>query len=99
MKPDYIFIENVPGIQKIDKEKDGPYKRFINFIRSEKYEFVEFIARSEEYGVPQRRKRFVLLASRIGKIGLLKKLMDLDICLTQQYVTILVIFLQYKQVS
>ncbi|MDP7947645.1 DNA cytosine methyltransferase, partial [Acinetobacter baumannii] len=73
LKPDYIFIENVPGIQKIDKEKDGPYKRFINFIRSEKYEFVEFIARSEEYGVPQRRKRFVLLASRIGKIGLPEK--------------------------
>lgn len=64
LEPDYILIENVPGIQKIDKEKDGPYKRFIAFLKANKYKVLEFIAKSEEYGVPQKRKRFVLLASR-----------------------------------
>jgi DNA (cytosine-5)-methyltransferase 1 len=68
LKPDYIFVENVPGLQKIDKDKEGPYKRFIEFLNNQGYNFVEFIARSEEYGVPQRRKRFVLLASKIGEI-------------------------------
>lgn len=73
LKPDYILIENVPGLQKIDKEKEGPYKRFVNFLRDEEYSFIEFIAKSEEYGVPQRRKRFVLMASRHGEISIPEK--------------------------
>ena len=68
LRPDYIFIENVPGLQKIDKDKDGPYKRFINFLNTQGYSYVEFVAKSEEYGVPQKRKRFVLLASRLSEI-------------------------------
>lgn len=64
LAPDYIFIENVPGLQRIDKDKDGPYKRFRNFLQDKNYKVQEFIAKSEEYGVPQKRKRFVLLASR-----------------------------------
>ncbi|MBF7695303.1 DNA cytosine methyltransferase [Acinetobacter rathckeae] len=70
LKPDYIFIENVPGLQKIDKNKEGPYKRFTNFLNSENYKFIEVIAKSEEYGVPQRRKRFVLLASKVGQLDI-----------------------------
>lgn len=66
--PEYILVENVPGLQKIDKEKDGPYKRFIAFLDAEKYKVQEFIAKSEDYGVPQKRKRFVLLASRYSEI-------------------------------
>lgn len=68
LKPEYILVENVPGLQKIDKEKDGPYKRFITFLESKKYKITEFIAKSEEYGVPQKRKRFVLLACKSGKM-------------------------------
>lgn len=70
LEPDYILIENVPGLQKIDKNKDGPYKRFINFLTAQGYKFIEFIAKSEEYGVPQRRKRFVLLASKVGLLDI-----------------------------
>jgi len=70
LKPDYIFIENVPGLQNIDKDKEGPYKRFIQFLNMQNYKFIEFIAKSEEYGVPQRRKRFVLLASKIGQLDI-----------------------------
>ena len=70
LKPDYIFIENVPGLQKIAKNKEGPYKRFINFLNMQDYKFIEFIAKSEEYGVPQRRKRFVLLASKAGQLDI-----------------------------
>lgn len=70
LEPDYIFIENVPGLQRIDKNKEGPYKRFINFLNSQDYNFIEFIAKAEEYGVPQRRKRFVLLASKVGQLDI-----------------------------
>lgn len=68
LTPEYILVENVPGLQKIDKEKDGPYKRFITFLESKKYKITEFIAKSEEYGVPQKRKRFVLLACKSRKM-------------------------------
>lgn len=68
LEPEYIFVENVPGLQRIDREKDGPYKRFRAFLKAENYEVQEFIAKSEEYGVPQKRKRFVLLASRHSEI-------------------------------
>lgn len=70
LKPDYIFVENVPGLQKIDKDKEGPYKRLIQFLNMQGYKFIEFIAKSEEYGVPQRRKRFVLLASKVGQLDI-----------------------------
>lgn len=73
LDPDYIFVENVPGLQKIDKDKDGPYKRFTDFLSIQGYKFIEFIAKSEDYGVPQRRKRFVLLASKLGEIQIPSK--------------------------
>lgn len=68
IKPDYIMLENVPGIQKVDEDEDGPYKNFLEFIYKLGYEYNAFIAKSESYGVPQRRKRFVLIASLNGKV-------------------------------
>lgn len=73
LEPEYILIENVPGLQNIDKDKEGPYKRFIEFLNNQNYKFIEFIAKSEEYGVPQRRKRFVLLASKFGQMPIPSK--------------------------
>ncbi|NMH60841.1 DNA cytosine methyltransferase [Alteromonas sp. MYP5] len=67
--PDYILIENVPGIQKVDENAEGPYRRFISLLTDLNYQYKAFIARSEDYGVPQKRKRFVLLASRLGEIS------------------------------
>jgi len=70
LKPEYIIIENVPGIQNVDESKDGPYKRFLEFIQSIGYQYTSFIAKSEKYGVPQKRKRFVLIASRLGQVDI-----------------------------
>lgn len=69
LMPEYIMIENVPGIQKVDENAEGPYRRFISFITELGYHYNAFIAKSEQYGVPQKRKRFVLLASRLGEIN------------------------------
>lgn len=68
LQPEYIMIENVPGMQRIDGNKNGPYNRFMDFISKQGYEHIAFIAKSEEYGVPQTRERLVLIASRLAPI-------------------------------
>ena len=66
-QPDFILCENVPGLQKIDK--DGPLPNFINELKSMGYNVPEpQIVHAEDYGVPQRRKRLVLIASKLGEI-------------------------------
>ena len=68
LHPEYIMLENVPGIQNVDPNVEGPFCRFLSFLNESGYHYLQFIAKSEEYGVPQKRKRLVLLASRLGKI-------------------------------
>lgn len=66
--PDYVFVENVPGLKKIDS-KTGPLKVFLKGLQDLGYAdpaMADINAR--EYGVPQNRKRFVILASRIASI-------------------------------
>lgn len=67
--PEYIMLENVPGIQKIDENKESPFTRFTTLLDNLNYKYDHFIANAEDYGVPQRRKRFVLLASLHGDIN------------------------------
>lgn len=67
-KPEFIFIENVPGIQKIAKDKDSPFGRFLKFLDSLGYQYHTDIVHAQFYGVPQKRKRLVLIASRLGDI-------------------------------
>lgn len=66
-QPELIFAENVPGL------RDGSAGRevFLGFTRELQalgYETSHKVVRSQDYGVPQRRARLVLLASRIGRI-------------------------------
>lgn len=66
-QPDFIFCENVPGLQKIDK--GGPLPNFINKLERMGYNIPEpKIVHAERYGVPQRRKRLVLIASKLGNL-------------------------------
>lgn len=62
--PDYIFIENVPGIQK-DTAEGRPLKRFLATIKKLGYPAPRIeIAAALHYGVPQWRPRLIVLASR-----------------------------------
>lgn len=76
--PEYIMSENVPGIQKIDGSKESPFTRFIALLDKLGYEYVYFVANAEKYGVPQRRKRFVLLASILGPISIPEPTHDIE---------------------
>ena len=64
--PDFIFIENVPGIQK-KFEGDGPLDRFLLTLKDLGYpEPSVSVIVASHYGVPQWRPRLMLLASKHG---------------------------------
>ncbi len=61
-KPEFIFLENVPGLQNIDKS-DDVFRNFINLLSTLGYSFDTSIINALDIGVPQMRKRFVLVAA------------------------------------
>jgi DNA (cytosine-5)-methyltransferase 1 len=65
--PEFIFLENVPGVQNIDVTK-GPFVYFERLLRRLGYHMDYGTVESQSYGVPQKRKRFVLIASLLGEI-------------------------------
>ena len=65
--PDYVFVENVPGLQNVAKEK-GPFTEFVTTLKEKEYQVDYKVIASKNFGVPQRRRRLVLIASRLGKI-------------------------------
>jgi DNA (cytosine-5)-methyltransferase 1 len=67
--PEFIFLENVPGAQNIS-DGPGPFTDFEQLLRLLNYNVAYGIIESQRYGVPQRRKRFVLIASLLGPINL-----------------------------
>jgi DNA (cytosine-5)-methyltransferase 1 len=62
--PGYIFIENVPGL---DTKEESPLGKFKRFLSRKGYVFDEAVVNAAEYNVPQNRKRYILLASRVKK--------------------------------
>lgn len=80
-KPDIISMENVS--QLINFKKAPVFNDFIETLKNEGY-FIHFeIVNCTEYGIPQNRKRLVLLASKLGEINLIPKTHDKD-----SYVTV-----------
>lgn len=65
--PDFIFLENVPGVQNVERES-GPFQDFVQLLRHLEYRLNYDVIDSQDYGVPQRRRRLVLIASRLGEI-------------------------------
>jgi DNA (cytosine-5)-methyltransferase 1 len=67
-EPDYIFLENVPGLQKYSV-KDGPLNTFLDKLRKLNYPnpSVEAIY-AAKYGVPQWRLRLIVIASKYGEL-------------------------------
>lgn len=68
-RPEFVLVENVPGLQNISAEP-GPLPAFTALLQRLGYQFVTATIDCCDYGVPQKRQRFVLLASNIGAIGL-----------------------------
>lgn len=67
-KPDIVSMENVPNLSN-----KNIFNEFVDFLKEKKY-FVEYKnVFCPDYGIPQRRRRLVLLASTKGEIKLLPK--------------------------
>lgn len=60
--PDFVTMENVPALERY---KDGTvFQRFVDTLKHGGYSVEWTIARCEEFGVPQRRRRLVLIAAK-----------------------------------
>lgn len=68
LQPDWVFIENVPGLARV--RGFSTYKRFKSALASQGYTFVDGVVDAKWYGVPQGRRRLVLIASRVGQPSL-----------------------------
>lgn len=65
-RPKFIFLENVPGIQKVKSDEEGPFQKFLKFLARFEYECDFQLVASEFYGIPQQRKRLVMVARLKG---------------------------------
>jgi len=66
-EPEYLFIENVPGLQAI-KDSEGPFSDFLRLLKKLNYWHAYKVVMAYHYGVPQSRRRLVLIASKLGPI-------------------------------
>jgi len=65
-QPSIVTMENVPGLMTQDIFKD-----FINNLEGHGYNVYYKIVFCPDYGMPQTRKRLVLLASKLGPISII----------------------------
>jgi DNA (cytosine-5)-methyltransferase 1 len=69
VKPDIVSMENVPQLLNF---KEAPvFEDFVNNLRNHNYFLWHKIVYAPDYGIPQKRKRLILLASKLGNIFLL----------------------------
>lgn len=69
--PGYVIVENVPGL--LNRKKESILPQFLEFLTSKGYTFKDGIVDASCFGVPQHRRRYLLLASRVAKIVTLPK--------------------------
>jgi len=67
-RPEIASMENVPGLRKEDV-----YLTFKESLRDLGYHVVDGVVQCEYFGVPQKRRRLVLLASLLDEISLPEK--------------------------
>jgi DNA (cytosine-5)-methyltransferase 1 len=68
MKPELVTMENVP-----DVTKHKVYHDFVESLQDAKYHIWEGTIHCVDYGLPQQRRRHVLLASLLGPISMIPK--------------------------
>jgi DNA (cytosine-5)-methyltransferase 1 len=65
--PDFILVENVPGLNTAYGRE--VYQEFVAVLKDCKFEyFFQSMLDAQNYGVAQIRKRFIMLASRLGPV-------------------------------
>ena len=67
LNPELIFVENVPGMKR-RSAAHGLFGEFIEEIAKTHHVSYNVVC-SADYGVPQTRRRLILVASRLGEIA------------------------------
>jgi DNA (cytosine-5)-methyltransferase 1 len=67
--PELVTMENVPELAERGRDV---YLHFVHTLEDCGYRVAAEVVRCEEYGIPQSRRRLVLLASRLGNIAVPK---------------------------
>ena len=68
IRPDIISMENVPELRKYDI-----FKEFTDKLSDLSYHISYKVVDCSKYGLPQKRRRLVLLASKYGEINLISE--------------------------
>jgi DNA (cytosine-5)-methyltransferase 1 len=72
LKPYTIMMENVPGIIHYDL-----FKEALEILKKAGYKWIDFkVVNVKNYGVPQSRRRLVLVGSRLGEIKFAQPLVE-----------------------
>jgi DNA (cytosine-5)-methyltransferase 1 len=66
--PDIVSMENVPNLAN-----QPIFERFVTSLREDGYSVSYSTVFCPDYGIPQKRRRLVLLASKLGEINLIPK--------------------------
>lgn len=80
IKPPLIMMENVPGIIEYDLFKDA-----VQELKNLGYYLSYKVVNIADYGVPQRRRRLVLLGSLLGKVELPEGLLN-EVATVRDYI-------------
>lgn len=71
VQPDIVSMENVA--QLINFKKAPVFEDFVSNLKSLGYYVYYEVVNCPDYGIPQNRKRLILLASKLGEIKLIPK--------------------------
>jgi DNA (cytosine-5)-methyltransferase 1 len=66
--PEYLVFENVPGI--CSPKYGDVFQKFLGELERLEYQLDDGIIDAKNYGVPQRRRRMAIIASKLGAITL-----------------------------
>lgn len=69
IQPEIVSMENVPQLVKFNNGK--VFRDFITRLEANNYKISYGIYNAQDYGVPQRRRRLILLASKHSKFDLI----------------------------
>jgi DNA (cytosine-5)-methyltransferase 1 len=67
LEPTFLVVENVQGVPH---DRSGNFERTVVALDKLGYSLTEFLVNATDLGVPQRRRRHVLIASRRGAVDL-----------------------------
>lgn len=66
--PGYVVVENVPGVLR--KKKESGLEDFIIWLENNNYTVHFKVHNTNDYNVPQNRRRFTLVANRVTNVEL-----------------------------